>query len=215
MGATFKGGNNNEHHNHNDLGSYTIVVGNELLMGDPGLATYTPTYFKKERYDLYKTTASYGHPVPLVAGTQQYFGKEAEAKIIQTDYKKDKDVFVMDITSAYHEPCLKKLVRSFTYDRTSNGYIKVTDMYAYNSNQSFETALITRAGWKIIGPGEIELTGKKEKLVVHILTPGNTFTITSEVIDEGPTPYTRLAIKLKAVAERGSVVMTFKPKKQE
>ena len=36
MGVALKGGNNAEHHNHNDVGSYSLIVGNETLAGDPG-----------------------------------------------------------------------------------------------------------------------------------------------------------------------------------
>jgi hypothetical protein len=208
MGATFKGGHNAEQHNHNDVGSYTIAVGNELITGDPGLATYTPKYFTKERYNLFKTAGSYGHNVPVVDGMQQQFGKEANAVIIKTDFNDKKDVFAMDITSAYPLAALKQLIRTFTYDRTSNGYIDIKDEYSFDSEKVFETALITRNTWKQTSHNTFEIIGKKEKLKVTVSTTVSSFTISDEVIDEGPKPYTRISIKLPA-AKTGSLHLKF------
>ncbi|MBD3177412.1 MAG: heparinase, partial [Armatimonadia bacterium] len=36
-----KGGHNSEHHNHNDVGSYVVVVGGRAVLLDPGAETYT------------------------------------------------------------------------------------------------------------------------------------------------------------------------------
>jgi hypothetical protein len=209
IGATFKGGNNAEHHNHNDLGSYTIVFGKEMLTGDVGLATYTPKYFGKERYTLFKTTSSYGHNVPLISGTQQRAGKEAKADIVEASFSDKKDNFVMDIKSAYPLPGLKKLTRSFTYDRTSTGYITVGDTYSFEGEGNFETALITRHKWKKVGDSVIEINGATERLKVTITTSGESFSVTDEVIDEGPKPYTRIAIRLKGPVRNGFVNLRF------
>src|SRR5690606_4315007 len=94
MGAALKGGNNAEHHNHNDLGSYTIAAGKEVVMGDPGLIPYTAKTFGPERY-TYKSLGSYGHPVPLPAGKEQVPGKKAQAKITDTDLTAGKDRILM------------------------------------------------------------------------------------------------------------------------
>lgn len=209
MGATLKGGNNAEQHNHNDIGSYTIVVGNELLTGDVGLATYTPKYFGKERYNLFKTTASYGHNVPLINGVQQHFGKDAQAKITQTHFTADKDVLTMDIASAYKLPELKKLERKFTYDRTLNGYLSVKDNFLFTKPSLFENAIITRYSWKKIDENTLEIIGNEEKLKVSISTSGAKVIISDEVIDEGPKPYTRIAIKLSSAVIGGFVELKF------
>lgn len=207
MAATIKGGHNNELHNHNDIGSYTVVIGKELLSGDPGLATYTSKTFTPKRYTI-KTIASYGHPVPLVAGKEQLTGKEAAAKILGTTFTDDADHVLMDITSGYPVPELKKLLRSFTYNRTQEGYFEVVDEFEFNSLQSYETAIITRATWKQDG-NTIELMGLKEKLIINIHSSA-AYTIVPEVITETPKPYTRLAIRLKEPAKKGKIVITYK-----
>ncbi len=214
MGATLKGGNNAEQHNHNDLGSYSIVVGDELITGDVGLATYTPKYFTKERYDLFKTTSSYGHNVPLINGIQQFAGKDAVARIIKTGFSDQQDEFAMDLASAYKADDLKKLVRTFTYNRGSKhtpGYLRVRDDFCFSKNTAFETAIITRYGWRRVNENTIEIIGARAVLQATIHSSVPSFNISSEVIDEGPMPYTRIAIKLPATMN-GHVSIEFKTK---
>ena len=109
----------------------------------------------------------------------------------------------MDITSAYPDSAaLNKLVRSFIYERGEGGNSKaaivIEDNFSLKGEGIFESALITRHNWKKLSPNELLITGKKEKLKVTITASNNNFIITDEVIDEGPKPYTRIAIKLPA-----------------
>jgi len=209
LGAALKGGNNNEIHNHNDVGSFSVVVGDEMLMGDPGGPfTYTAKTFSAERYS-YKSLASYGHPVPLVAGVQQQEGAQAHAKILSTNFTDKQDEFTMDISSAYPVAGLNKLVRTFTYNRDDAGALTVKDDYAFKSSQSFELAFTTRAQWKQITPNQIEFTGANEKMIAIIKAKGG-FKVRSETIEENSPKFTRIGITLDA-AEEGTVTVTFKP----
>jgi hypothetical protein len=209
IGAALKGGNNNELHNHNDVGSFSIAVGGEMLMGDPGGPSfYTAKYFGPERY-TYKLLASYGHPVPLVAGQEQHDGASAKAKILNTSFTDEEDQFVMDISSAYTVPALSKLIRTFTYDRGSLGSLTVTDDFKFKTSQSFELALITRVHWKQIAPDQIEFDGQKEKMIATIKTKSG-FKIKSEIIEENAPAFTRIGLVLPA-SEAGTVTVIFTP----
>jgi len=209
MGAVLKGGNNNEHHNHNDLGSYTIAVGDEVMMGDPGLIPYTAKTFGPDRYD-YKTLDSYGHPVPLIAGQEQQPGKQAQAKIIRADFTDARDDFEMDITSAYKLEGLKSIIRKFGYQRKDAITLEVKDEFAFDTPQTFETAIITRARWKQNAQGQIIFEGKKGKLLATVNTPGG-FKIKEETIsEENSIPYTRLGIVLNQPAATGTFTITYK-----
>jgi hypothetical protein len=208
LGATFKGGHNQELHNHNDVGSYTLVADKELLSGDPGLATYTSKTFSPHRYTI-KTIASYGHPVPLVAGKQQSTGLQAKAIILKNDFTAKEDQVVMDIASAYDVPELKKLRRSFTYNREKDGYLTVGDEVEFSEPKDYETVIITRAKWKQLENNQLELQGVKEKLIVSI-NSSSAYTIVPEVITEAPKPYTRLAIKLNQPVKSAKVLVTYK-----
>lgn len=209
MGVAIKGGNNNEHHNHNDIGSFSIVVGDEVLMGDPGIIPYTSKTFGPERY-TYKTIASYGHPVPLIAGKEQIPGAAAKADIISTSFTDGQDKLLMNIAAAYPVEELKKMQREFTYSRKAKGSLTVKDSFTFSKDQNYETALITRGKWKQINDSQIEITGKKDKLFITITT-GERFKITSEELSEGGLPYTRLAIRLTKPVKEGTILMTFTP----
>lgn len=211
LGAALKGGNNNEAHNHNDIGSFSVVVGDEMLMGDAGGPfTYTAKTFGPERYS-YRSLASYGHPVPVVAGIQQIPGAQAQAKIVSTNFTDKQDVYVMDISSAYPVPALSKLLRTFTYDRDDMGSLTVKDDYEFKSGQSFELAFTTRAKWKQVAPNQIEFSGERQKMIATIQCKGG-FTVSSETIEENSPAFTRIGIVLKP-SEAGSVTVTFKPEK--
>jgi hypothetical protein len=210
IAAALKGGNNNEHHNHNDVGSYSVVVGDEMLMGDPGGPfVYRSNTFGSERYTAYKNLASYGHPVPLVAGEQQFPGKEAKAKIIRKSFSEKKDLFVMDIASAYKVEGLK-LVRFFTFDRRKQGKLIVRDEFSFAKPESFETALTTRAKCSETGKGKIEFSGERNKMVATIKAPGE-YEIGYETIQGDFTEYTRVVIRLKDPVKKGVIEIEFMP----
>lgn len=211
MGVALKGGNNNEHHNHNDIGSYTMVVGKETMIEDPGLIPYDSRTFSPERYTAFKTLASYGHPVPYIAGKDQIEGRKAEAKIIKTEFSENTDVFAIDFTSAYPVPSLKSLTRTFVFQRTGEQTgLSVADNFVFSEPELFETALITRAKWQKTGENSLLLIRGKEKVQVDIDAAGCAFDIKEEVISEKGIPYTRLGIVLKEKKLKGSVRVIYK-----
>ncbi|MNL28596.1 hypothetical protein D3C87_1502460 [compost metagenome] len=117
---------------------------------------------------------------------------------------------LMDIASAYPVKELKKLEREFTYNRKPGGFLTVKDNFSFSNDQTYETALITRGSWKRLNASQIEITGKKDKLLITI-SCGEDFEIKSEELSEGGKPYTRLAIRLTKSVKEGTILMTFKP----
>ena len=210
IGVALKGGNNGESHNHNDIGSYTIVQGNQILAGDPGVIPYAANIFDPKFRYTYKTVGSFGHPVPLVAGTQQQPGVQARSKTVRTDFTKEKDNITLDILSAYDVPGLKKLERTMDYDRTGAGSITFTDYFEYDQPEGFETAISTRAVWKQTSDGTLLLTRGNEKMVVTFSSPGNKLLLRSEEISEGGAPYTRIGISVSKPVAAGQVIITYK-----
>jgi hypothetical protein len=210
ISATLKGGNNNEHHNHNDLGSFTLVVGDEILVGDPGSIPYTAETFSAQRYE-YKSLGSYGHPVPLVSGQQQRPGAGARAKVLKADFSDKKDVFTLDLASAYAVPGLQTLIREFSYSRNKTESLQVTDEFEFTSPQTFETALITRGRWKKVSENLLLIEGKTEKLLVTISSSQGAFTVESEEIsEEKGVPYTRIGISIKKPVMAGKISIKYK-----
>ncbi|MES2653083.1 MAG: heparinase II/III family protein [Bacteroidota bacterium] len=211
IGVALKGGHNDESHNHNDIGSYTVVQGNQIMAGDPGVIPYASNIFDPKYRYTYKTIGSFGHPVPLVAGTQQQPGVQARSRTVRTDFTKKKDNITLDIASAYDVPGLKKLERTMDYDRTGAGSITFTDSFEYAKSEGFETAISTRSEWKQTSDNTLLLTRGNEKMLVTFSSPGNKLLLKSEEISEGGTPYTRIGISVSKPVTEGQIIITYKP----
>ncbi len=213
MAVSFKGGFNNEPHNHNDKGTFVVVVGKESLILDPGGEVYTARTFSKDRY-LSKLLSSYGHPVPMIAGKLQRPGADAGGVVVAKNFTDQTDSYVMDLRSAYEVPALQTLKRSFVYSRAGEGSLTVTDDFAFNSAQTFGSALITYGQWKRLSPRELLVYHNQEAVKVAIDTGGVPFEITEEVIKEEThtkAQPTRLGINLTGPLLKGRVVLTITP----
>lgn len=146
FGIAMKGGHNDELHNHNDVGSYYIMLDGVEMSGDPGGETYTRRTFSKDRY-VSKVLNSFGHPVPVVGGKLQSTGRKAAAKILRAEFTDEKDVLEFEYASAYAVPALKSLIRTMTFNRTSNE-ITITDRIVCTEPTTFEVPVITYRTWK-------------------------------------------------------------------
>jgi hypothetical protein len=213
MGVSLKGGHNAEAHNHNDVGTFVVAVGKQLLILDPGSEVYNARTFSKDRYKS-NLLNSFGHPVPVVAGKLQREGAAARARILKADFTDAADTYAMDISSCYAVPELKQLVRTFTYDRHEKGMLKVNDEFAFASPQAFGGALLTYGQWKKVSNNGILISKEGEQCLVTIDSGGVPFEITSNVIDEkthsGAKP-TRIGINLSQPVESGRLVLTITP----
>ena len=120
-----KGGNNCEPHNHNDIGSFMITVGECVLISDMGYGEYTfQTLDAKTRYS-YIQNGSHGHSVPIINGDYQVFGEEFSAKNVSGG----EDFFQLDIEGAYPAGIINKINRRF--DFAENG-VKLTDTFEFS-----------------------------------------------------------------------------------
>jgi hypothetical protein len=146
LAVAIRGGHNAEPHNHNDAGSYQVVLGDEAVVVDPGAEVYTSRTFTGRRYES-NVVNSFGHSVPRVGDTLQSEGLRACAKILQADFALSRDVLRMDLASAYDVPGISRLERTFTFNRRGDCELEVVDDFAFEHPQKFETALITFAPW--------------------------------------------------------------------
>ena len=78
--ACIKAGNNDEPHNHNDVGSFAISVPSGDVLCDIGVGYYNYKYFSDSRYDIF-CTSSQGHSVPVINGKGQRAGAEYNGKM--------------------------------------------------------------------------------------------------------------------------------------
>lgn len=202
--AVFKGGHNAEHHNHNDLGTFIVQIDDQQVILDPGSTEYTRTTFSKDRYTIRKI-ASYGHPVPVVAGKQQAEGRQAQAKILRQEFTAEMDTITMDLASAYPVAELTKLERTFVYSRKDAGSLEITDIVEFAEPNTFETALITYGTYKQTGPKTLEIEYNGKNAIAEIKSGENEVKIGDEVIESTKGSPRRIAIQFAKPVKKGQI----------
>ena len=211
MGVALKGGHNAEHHNHNDVGSYVVVVGKKPVLLDPGAETYTARTFSAHRYDS-KLLNSFGHPVPVVAGKLQREGRDAQAKVLRTEFTGRADTLALDIASPYTCPELKRLERTFVYSRDGAGSLTVTDTVEFASPQAFGTALVTLGRWERNNDGSLCVRDGNEAVRVEINVKGGEIAVQAvEIIEDAPVKPTRIGLNFTQPVTAATVTLKITP----
>ena len=90
------------------------------------------------------------------------------------------------------------------------GTFVIEDRFEAVSGISFETAITTRADWKMIGNNRLELVLGGEKMTVDIEAPG-VVEFDSETVEVNSPAYTRIGIRLKKPLQSGSVRLIMYP----
>lgn len=211
--AVLKGGNNDEPHNHNDVGSFSVVVGDKMVICDPGGEVYTKRTFSSHRYDS-KVLSSFGHAVPVIAGKLQRAGRQAKGIILETNFSATTDVLKLNIRSAYAVPSLQKLERTFVFHRGKTPSLEVSDDVEFSQPESFETALITWGTVKSAGTNTLQITDGDRSVRVAIDTHGRAFNWHTETINEDVQTHrkpVRIAIDLESKLTNGLVNLRISP----
>ena len=142
-----KGGNNDEPHNHNDVGAFELVAGEAELLADLGCGEYTRDYFGDARYSIF-CNSSLGHSLPIVDGHAQSTGQERRAADVKFRNDGRRVSLSMDIASAYDYRELLSLVRRFEFDGEYR--LCVQDTYRFASpSHSITERFISRRPEKI------------------------------------------------------------------
>lgn len=137
-----KGGNNAEHHNHNDCGSFLLNIDGKRRLVEIGAPEYVHDFFQPERRYQYLAARSLGHSVPLVNGCEQSPGVEYAAKVLTASCGEDRVEFSMDLSACYPpEAMCRKLHRTFRWEK-STGALTITDDYQLGEPGEFESILI-------------------------------------------------------------------------
>src|SRR5574344_472900 len=191
----FKGGHNNEFHNHNDLGSYDIALGGTIVTGDIGGEVYSRRTFSSQRYES-KVLSSYAHPVPRLAGTLQGTGAKFAAKVVSKQLDEDVDTVKLDLTKAYACPKLVSFFRTFAYDRRG-GAVTVRDEVKFSGPASFEDPLVTLGAFD----GDSIVFGGK-RLRVAVTAKGGDWTWWTETVENpGKTSPQIKGVRFASVTE--------------
>lgn len=214
LAVAVKGGNNDELHNHNDVGSYSIVVdGAAPVAGDPGAEVYNAWTFGPKRYEN-PIMNSFGHPLPRPAGQLQIPGKQTEARLLEQKQDADSFFWKLDLRNAYRIASMTRLERSFLYSRSGCGSFSVTDAVQFTKPERFESALIAFGSFRRLSPNLLELEFSGKKLLASIQTDGEPFTLVPAeikgVYQGGLKPW-RIAVRLNRPVRKARISVTFTP----
>ena len=136
-GFAAKAGNNNEPHNHNDVGAFIIAKDAKQIVTDPGPGVYSKQYFAADtRYGLIECS-SLGHSVPYFGDCVQKFG--AEYTSCDVDFKDG--VFSMDIAGAYGSDEVKSVIRKFACDDEK---VVLKDKFVYTGSAPITDRIVLR-----------------------------------------------------------------------
>jgi hypothetical protein len=213
LGVALKGGHNAEHHNHNDVGSFVVVLGKSTPLLDPGGEVYTARTFSSKRYES-NLLNSFGHPVPVVAGQLQRTGRDAQAKVLKAEFTDESDTFSIDFGSAYPVKSLKKLQRTFVFSRQGRGSLKIVDEVEFSQPESFGTALITLSPWKGESSTGLTIGEGAESVQVDVTADKGELKFRSEEIKEdrhGKALPVRLGFELPSAVTRATVTTIVRP----
>lgn len=98
MFLALKGGNNNESHNHNDVGQFILFEGDKPVILDAGVEQYTRKTFSPERYTLWAMRGAY-HNIPEISGIEQKEGAQYRAETVSYDEKTG--ALTLELKNAY------------------------------------------------------------------------------------------------------------------
>lgn len=147
-GFAAKGGNNNEFHNHNDVGSFIFAKNGKQILMDLGSGVYTRQYFAPDtRYSILECS-SRGHSVPLIGGCEQFFGSEARAEYCRYE----NGILEMELAPAYKCEGLTSAKRSFSF---TDAAVTLTDSFEYSGQGEIKERIVTLIEPKIEGEGRV------------------------------------------------------------
>lgn len=145
-----KGGFNNESHNHNDAGTFSLYINNTPILIDAGVGTYTRQTFSSERYSIWTMQSNY-HNLPIINGVPQRFGQEYKATNVVC--KEKQRFFSADISTAYpEEAAVNSWIRSY---KLENKRLVITDKFSLK-----ETKAVNQVNFLVWGDIDISKAGE-------------------------------------------------------
>ena len=157
-----KGGFNNESHNHNDVGSFSLYVNTTPILIDAGVGTYTRQTFGKERYTIWTMQSNY-HNLPVINGIPQSYGQQYKATDVIC--RPGRRFFSANIAKAYpEEAAINRWIRSYSL---GDRQLTVTDDFSLKSAKIPNQ--INFLTWGKVGisvPGKVSIEAQGQKVVI-------------------------------------------------
>lgn len=147
-----KGGNNNESHNHNDVGSFIVYRNGKPVLIDAGVGEYTKQTFSPDRYKIWSMQSLY-HNLPSFDGVGQVAGSKYASK--NEYYDKDRRTLSLELADAYDAECG---VISYTRSGSlKDGKITIKENVTLSEEKLIDFVLLTHVEPKIEKSGKVLL----------------------------------------------------------
>lgn len=119
-----KAGSNNDSHNHNDTGSFSLFKNNKPVLIDVGVETYTKQTFSKDRYTIWTMRSIY-HNLTNFPPYEQLAGREYGSEIIQSVQTKGYASISLQLAEAYDKVAgIRSYQRTVTHRKGSGITLK-------------------------------------------------------------------------------------------
>ncbi|EON78722.1 hypothetical protein ADIS_0619 [Lunatimonas lonarensis] len=160
-----KGGNNNEQHNHNDVGSFMLYYDGYPVFLDVGVGTYTRETFSEHRYSIWTMQSNY-HNLPLINGMAQKAGSQFKARDTRFTKSGKYPVFQSDISGAYPpEAEITHWLRS--YELVPGKKVTVSDAFELKSRKGeIILHLMTGLPCEVSEPGRVVIKTESADLML-------------------------------------------------
>lgn len=159
-----KAGNNNEPHNHNDLGSFIYHFAGESFLVDPGSGEYNKDYFGENRYD-YIVTSSFGHSTAIIGGKGQLAGKSFCTSGEKISTISEQIIFKFNLEKAYQLDSLRLYQRKFLINRM-NGHLKISDKFDFTEKSNLMERFVSFFKPEKVADNLVKIQGKKNSILI-------------------------------------------------
>lgn len=207
-----KGGYNNESHNHNDAGTFSLYLNTTPVIIDAGVGTYTRQTFSDERYSIWTMQSNY-HNLPMINGVPQSFGSKYKATEVAFNPKNRS--FSANIATTYPEEAgVKKWIRSYTLNKNE---LKIKDSFTLDEmKEPNRINFLTWGKVDIATDGVVNIEVNGEKVSLQYDKNGFTPSLETITLDDprlsnvwGKEIY-RLSLTAKKKAMSGTYMFTIK-----
>ncbi len=122
-----KGGSNDDNHNHNDTGSFTLFKDGKPFIIDVGVENYTAKTFSPKRYEIWTMQSSF-HNLPDFDNVMQMDGASFGASDVNTHIDESIAYMSLELKNAYPQSAnIESFKRKVTLNKNNN--VVVNDTY--------------------------------------------------------------------------------------
>lgn len=136
-----KAGDNNDSHNHNDTGSFTVYKNGSPFLIDIGVESYTKKTFSEHRYEIWTMQSAY-HNLPTFHGVMQKNGEQYAARNVRVSFTEKQSEISMDIAAAYPEEAgVESYLRTVSLHKGE--HITVEDVFAGSGGEAVLSLMVS------------------------------------------------------------------------